>query len=116
MDIEFSEIMLQRGNKRVEWEWIGEGLDGDYDPNDPEDIPLLRFSCSEFNTPEEGDIDDGWKQMDDASYCTRMPVTSSLHDLTKAAVIILEAIEDCCYKKRLEELSWLCTEDFSKTA
>jgi len=29
---------------RVELEWIGEGYEGDYDPEDPEDVPLLRFT------------------------------------------------------------------------
>lgn len=26
----------------LEWEWIGEGDDGNYDPKDPEDTPRLR--------------------------------------------------------------------------
>ena len=31
-------------NVSVELEDIGEGLSGDYDPNDKDDIPLLRFT------------------------------------------------------------------------
>jgi hypothetical protein len=29
---------------KIELEWIGEGLDGDYNPGNPNDVPLLRFS------------------------------------------------------------------------
>lgn len=107
---DFQDFILERDNKRVVWEWIGEGWNGDYDKDNPEDVPLLRFSCREYSTRDQA-----WYGMNDASYCTRMPINSSLDMLARAGVIILEVIvDDVSYKKRLEELSWFCPEDFNK--
>jgi hypothetical protein len=99
------EIKNKSGNRKVCWEWIGEGWSGDYQEDDASDTPLLRFSCFEK-------IGRKWVEMNDSSYCTRMPITSPKSHLERGAKEILEAIEDVCYKKRLEELSWLCPEDF----
>jgi len=119
-NIEFEDLVLQRGLRRVVWEYIGEGLCGDYDPMDPDDVPLLRFTCYQRlpSYDEKGDEQpymEYWEQLDDASYCTRMPVYgSTLQMLVKGAAIILEAIEsDESSRKRLEELSWFCPEDLA---
>lgn len=100
-------VRNKKGNRRVTWEWIGEGWSCDYNENDPDDEPLLRFSCDEK-------IGRQWEGMEDASYCTRLPITVPKKYLKRGAEIILEAIEDISYKKRLEELSWFCPEDFKK--
>ena len=42
---------------KVELEWIGEGLDGDYNPGDPNDVPLLRFCVYKK-------INDQWEAID----------------------------------------------------
>jgi len=34
---------LIKNNIMVEWVELGEGLSGDYNPDDPKDIELLRF-------------------------------------------------------------------------
>ena len=107
MDISFEELILEHANKRVTWEWIGEGWSGDYDETDQEDTPLLRFSCDER-------VDDDWVSIDDASYCTRLPITTPTAYLVRGAGIVLEAIQKSSPKKRLEELSWFCLEDFEK--
>ena len=102
----FDELILEQGGKRVTWEWIGEGWSGDYDPGDPEDKPLLRFSCDRL---EDGE----WEGMENASYCTQLPITTCRRHLAIAASIILEAIDtDSSYKRDLEHLSWFCPEDF----
>ena len=108
IDLCFKEIVTlnRKRNRRVTWEWIGEGWSGDYNEDDINDLPLLRFSC-------DRKIDGQWEQMEDASYCTRMPISTPIQTLARAAAIILEAIEDVCYKKRLEELSWLEPLDFN---
>jgi hypothetical protein len=107
---EFKEIEVICGDKRVTWEYIGEGNEGDYNPDDPEDTPLLRFSCDKM-------VDGAWEGMENASYCTQMPINSSRRDLLIAAGIILEAIDtDASYKRDLERLSWLCTSDFYANA
>lgn len=105
MDISFDELILERGDKRVTWEWIGEGWSGDYDETDKEDTPLLRFSCDER-------VDNDWQPLNDASYCTRLPVTTCTAHLVRGAGIVLEAIQDISYKKNLEHLSWFCPDDF----
>ena len=60
-------MMLEEDGIRVEWEDIGEGICGDYNPEDPDDHPLLRFSVSIL-------LDGQWEAVEDASYCTQMPV------------------------------------------
>jgi len=109
----FKDFETRSGTLKVVWEWIGEGFHGDYNPDDSKDVPLLRFTCLKktgFNNK-----DGAWEQMDDASYCTLMPIDSPKKYLKRGAEIILNAIkEDKNYKKRLEELSWFCIEDFEK--
>jgi hypothetical protein len=112
-NISFTELALQRGDLRVTWEWIGEGWSGDYDADDPEDEPLLRFTVDKEVTMGN---ESGWEQYDDGSYCTRMPVKTPTRILVDALGVILEAAEDSLqngsFKKRMEELSWLCPDDF----
>ncbi len=100
---------------RVSLEYIGEGLQGDYDKNDPDDEPLLRFYVEHKN-------DDGtWEEVEDASYCTNISANSS-HDVIKKAVeFICKAYYDVLsndpyvsVKKLGENLSWLSEEDFQK--
>jgi hypothetical protein len=119
-EIEFRDFELIHKGFRVVWEWIGEGVDGDYNEEDEDDTPLLRFSCfKRYVRKDYADptYHDDWEELADSSYCTRMPVNSSLKHLAIAASIILEALEDNadngCYKKRLEELSWFCPDDFN---
>lgn len=111
-DTTFIDLILERGSKRVVWEYIDEGFSGDYNEKDPTDQPLLRFSCYEYSI---GSITDNvvaeWVQMDDASYCTRIPVGASTRSLARLAAVILDVIQEPDYKKRLEELSWLGPED-----
>ena len=109
--LKFTDLELIRGEFKVVWEWLGEGLSGDYNENDEGDEPLLRFSCYKFEAPGFR-AEPEWLQMDDASYCTLLKVGTPLKVLAYAAGIILEAIEDVCYKKHLEELSHFCLEDF----
>ena len=108
---DFVEIEFIRGDYRVVWEYIGEGWSGDYDPEDPSDIPLLRFSCSKRTTC--ADHSEGWEELPDSSYCTRMPATTSMHVLAAAASEIMEAIyKKESYKRQLEHLSWMAPGDF----
>ena len=113
----FVDVVVERGNRRVTWEYIGEGESGDYDPRDPDDTPLLRFSCDrldeDFNPGCESGGASPWIGMEDASYCTYMPATASIDHLLRGAGVILEAIDtDGSYRRRLQELSWLCRADF----
>jgi hypothetical protein len=94
-----------RGDIKIEFEDLGEGWSGDYDPDDPDDVALLRFTVYRLDFGE-------WQQVDDASYCTLFPADSS-EELQKKA---LELLMDQVYfelqtsgsiKKTCEQLSWI---------
>lgn len=102
------------GNVMVEWENIGEGYRGDYNPDDPFDMNLLRFSvylgenCC-------------WEPVDDASYCTLMPATADIETLKRAARFLAkeygEALNDDPFtsvKKMGETLSWIAPDWFEE--
>lgn len=57
-----AEYTYSDGPWTLEWEDIGEGYSGDYDPNDPNDKPLLRATMLFDNEP-----------VDSGSYCTLAP-------------------------------------------
>jgi hypothetical protein len=100
----FKEISLSRGSFTATWEYIGEGWSGDYNPDDPQDTELLRFSVYQHG-----------EQMDDGSYCTRMPIDSPEWMLRRALDVILNAVETTdSPKRRLELLSWLQPADFTE--
>jgi len=104
------ELYASRGNLTAVWEYIGEGWSGEYNPDDPEDTELLRFSVY-LGTEAEVDAGD-CEQMDDASYCTQMPVDTDKQILRRALELILDAAEEPSPKRALEELSWMKPEDF----
>lgn len=94
-------MIVEHQGVAVELEDIGEGLSGDYDPSDPYDVALLRFTV----------LLNG-EQVEDASYCTRIPAdTDSITQATLAATILEQVIEEvlCGHsiKRLCEELSWI---------
>jgi hypothetical protein len=99
-----SDTLIQ-GNIKIEWDELGEGLCGDYDPDDPNDIELLRFTVYEM-------IDGEWEFVDDASYCTNVPVSAGPVERAKLLAILMDRIEPQMVaegrcKKVCEELSWI---------
>ena len=96
---------LIRDTVRVELEDIGEGYNGDYDPDDPNDTPLLRFTVSKH---EDGE----WYQIDDASYCTQLPVSITEEQANSVLNFIMNEVYDAVIggnsiKRRCELLSWI---------
>lgn len=86
----------------VEWVELGEGVCEDYDPDD---IELLRFDVSVLVGSE-------WQAVDDASYCTRMPVSSTPEQRADALKWIMSEVYDgvmsgYSIKKLCEFLSWV---------
>lgn len=79
---------------------IGEGYEGDYNPEDPEDKPLLRF-----------DVYKDGEQMDNGSYCTLLSVNDDRKLLKEAAEIILkeaeESLDNGGFKRSMEQMSYL---------
>jgi len=116
LDLEF--LVVKMGNLKAEWSRLGEGLSGDYNPNDPEDVELLRFDVSYLPDGEEN-----WEAVPDASYCTRFPVDACYDLKLKALNTIICEYYDACsgnynefspsVKRLGERLSWICPEDFN---
>ena len=101
MNQSFEELELVDGNLRVVFEHIGEGYGGDYNPE----------------KDEKGE----WRDVDDASYCTRLSIHTPRQVLERALGVILRELKDAreggsSGKRAMEAMSWLCVEDFSRTA
>lgn len=108
-------IRAENDKIRVELVNIGEGTCGDYNPNDPEDINLLRFDV--YSKPSAD-----WEAVDDASYCTQIPADASEEVLEKAVTAIFNEYNDVAehifsggsVKKMGEQLSRISPEDFEE--
>lgn len=68
----------------VELSWIGEGRDGDYDKEDPDDVPLLRMDVTRADGEE----------MDRASYCTAIPASCGSERAQQLVGELLAAVND----------------------
>ncbi|MBQ1735687.1 MAG: hypothetical protein II038_12615 [Lachnospiraceae bacterium] len=101
-------------NVCVEFVNLDEGLNGDFDPNDPEDVNLLRFDAYVYE-------DENWTGIEDASYCTLIPADTDPDILGRAAVHmaqkIAQAISDNTRSVKIVAglLSWLSDEDFASS-
>ena len=101
---------LTRNNLRIEWIDLGEGLHGDYEPDNPEDIHLLRFDLYE-------NIYGEWEMVDDCSYCTLMPLDTPDNILMKGLEYLMEEFTNAICggysgKKTGERLSWISPDWF----
>ena len=106
----FTDIEVIKDNIRLVWEDIGEGWSGDYNADDPDDTPLLRFSV------DWRDADGDWVGLNDASYCTGLPIDTDPAKLREYADSIIASLNSTKeqpteYKRTLERWSWLGVED-----
>lgn len=104
--------IIGEGHIRVDWYNAGEGLCGDYDPENPDDVNLLRFDV--YKGIPEGDDMICWEAVEDASYCTRVPADTDMEVLAKLLYRIYEKYYDAIVvseadsvKKLGEALSWI---------
>lgn len=104
---------LRQDDLTVVWEDIGEGMSGDYDPDDPDDVALLRFTVLEAHRVSDYAIQ--WRERDDSSYCTLMPVDTPDDILLRAAQMILDEAQSTSSKRAMEELSWMSPKWFEAT-
>jgi len=98
-EVAFEEIVVTREEVSVVLEYIGEGYCEEYNPKDPKDEPLVRFTVYK----------DG-EQMDDASYCTTISIRTDRKKLEKVAETIMdevwpEIVAENSIKKLCENLS-----------
>lgn len=96
-----------RDNLRVDWSELGEGYSGDYNPNDPDDVELLRFDVFVWS-----DETHEWRDPGDVSYCTRFPASATPEQRQKALVYIMDELEPNHgnLKHTCERLSWISLE------
>lgn len=107
-------VDVERDGVRVAFEWIGEGWSGDYNPDDPEDEPLLRFTVYRRDGDELVDVDSG-------SYCTAVSALTNRDVVIRLALAILDRVEDHAragqsIRRITEELSWLDETDAQRVA
>jgi hypothetical protein len=100
---------LQRDTVKIELVHIDEGWCGEYDANDPQDEQLLRFYVMHK-------VQDTWEDVDDASYCTLLPITLSDEEQQTVLDILmtrfyLPVTNKESVKKLGEEMSWVSIED-----
>lgn len=96
---------LQKGNVVIEWVELGEGWCGDYDPNDPDDVEMLRFDA--YIAGHEWE--DGYPTY---SYCTSFPVSSSPEVREAGLKYLMEHLYEPMSKGErcrhlAEEMSWI---------
>lgn len=101
-------LKVIKGEYKVEWNWIGEGYKGDYDPHDPEDKALLRFYCFRKNNGI-------WEEIDFASYCTKVVRTTPNEKLKELTLPIFKALEENL-KPGQYAASWNLERDLEKLA
>ena len=101
-ELSFKEMTITKGKLRATWEWIGEGFSGDYNEEDPNDAPLLRFSCELRHRGK-------WEDVEDASYCTTVPITTPRKELKVMLNTILKELANTYpdHKRAMEEMSWI---------
>ena len=120
------EAVSTDGLVKVVLEDIGEGFCGDYDPNDPLDKRLLRYSLyrkilatdlyNDVNHLCDGYTDPGdWAEVQDGSYCPAIHADAPKDLIEEAGRFILHEIEEGLRnykrsKRHWEELSWLWTD------
>jgi hypothetical protein len=103
----FATEVVATGDKfRASLEWIGEGEDGDYRPQDPNDRPILRFDVSQKD--ENGE----WEDVPDSSYCMQLDARLPRATRELAANLILRTVEEAhaaglSLKRVCERLSWM---------
>lgn len=75
---DFKEILVENDRFMLSLVHIDEGYNGDYEEDDFEDSPLLRFDLSEM-------VDGEWVNVRDGSACTMLDARSDRNFLEKAA-------------------------------
>ena len=94
-----------RNGVKIDWVNLDEGYDGDYDPENPDDVNLLRFDVSKFDTKSNE-----WTEVEDGSYCTQVPANANHATLRRILTSFMNEIYDDVFsvgkaKRKCEMLS-----------
>lgn len=106
---------LVNGPVRVCFTDIGEGVSGDYNPDDPEDTPLLRVDCNVrvgLGYCGEDTDEPEWLYPQDGSICTAIPTTTDDERLCELLGMIAKDLRkvvesDRSVKHAMDRYSWL---------
>ena len=115
------EFLIEDGVRVSLHDECGEGWNGDYDPTDPDDVPLLRFDVDAdkkvwehyHSWKQTSGAPDEWSPVDDASYCTQLSANTTTHDQARAALrLIMQEVKapllsGKSIKRICEGLSWI---------
>jgi hypothetical protein len=105
------------GKVRVSLQWIGEGYEGDYDSDNPDDAQLLRLDAADLTKHAPAEYCSGsgcCRSAQDASYCTLMTAELDREVAASMCEHIAKQLEGLPHWKRpLERLSWVDDEDAS---
>ena len=91
---------------------LARGFSGDYDPDDPDDVPLVRFSCLKREGKE-------FEAIDDTSYCTRIPIDTERDVLKHLAEVVMKELKRAIEgggnpKKAMEYMSWVTADELRR--
>ncbi len=105
-------VEVGRNDVKVMLEYIGEGFQGDF-VNNGIDMPLMRMSVVKKEYVEDGidHPDWNWIEVDNASYCTQIPVDTDeilMNDFCKIVVdrVYKSVMDEDSIKSLCRELSW----------
>lgn len=98
-------MTLIKGNVRIDWTNIGEGVSGDFDPEDPEDENLLRFDLYRRQNRKAG-----WDELE--SYCTNTRADTPADQLHALLEILMDqffepASDNQSVRRAAQEMSWI---------
>lgn len=111
---------MERGNVRVSFVNLGEGYDGDYNPDDPTDQNLLRLDV-DLRSPFTGEFEE------EGSVCTLLPANNPMPVIKRALEALLDCVceelfrpeTDSSLRLRIDSLSYIDEgniEDYEKNA
>ena len=110
----FLDVEVEEGDVKVVFTYLGEGISGDYDREDEDDMPMLRFDIFEREYVDDGreHPDWNWIEVDSGSYCTEVCIDTPKEILEEMAQYILDNVKDDISANRSirsigQELSWI---------
>ena len=113
---DFGDDCLVRGDVKIDLSNLGEGLGGDYNPENENDVNLLRFDIDKYDRAEQRFVG-----VEDASYCTQIPAYATPKQRREALKFLMDEIHEAVangesVKKPCERLSWISLDSIKENA